>query len=103
MRLEAEANGKTVHVAVGGVLEIHLDENPTTGYSWEIAALDEEILADAGRVYFAARPALTGSGGEVQWLFRALKPGTTALRLEYRRPWEKDKPAQTFEITVAVE
>lgn len=103
MRLGAEANGRTAHVTAGGVLEIHLDENPTTGYSWEIATLDEEILGDGGRVYFANQPALTGSGGEVQWLFRALKPGTTTLRLQYRRPWEKDKPAQTYEITVVVE
>jgi predicted secreted protein len=36
--------------------------------------------------------------------FKARKPGRSTVRMEYLRPWEKNRrPAETFTLTIAVE
>jgi predicted secreted protein len=44
-----------------------------------------------------------GSGGTFIFTFEAAAPGEAALRLIYRRPFEKKAaPAEIFEVTVVV-
>jgi inhibitor of cysteine peptidase len=101
MHIGASADKTSITMAVGGELELALAANPTTGYSWAIAACDPAVLKLDSENY-AQQGTATGSGGEATWHFSAVAPGTTTLRLEYRRPWEKVAPVQTFEVAVTV-
>jgi inhibitor of cysteine peptidase len=99
---EADA-GRTVDLHAGDRLSISLGGNPTTGYSWELAAVDKQVLAPLGKLGYAASSEAVGAGGVFAFEFEAVAEGQTALRLVYRRPWEKRRrPAQTFAVNVMV-
>jgi len=100
-------DGQQVELRQGQVLVVTLDSNPTTGYSWAVAAVDTAILAQAGDPVYRGpddqKTPLVGAGGSETFRFTAPSAGSTTLRLEYRRPWEKDQPAaQTYTLQVVV-
>jgi inhibitor of cysteine peptidase len=100
---EADA-GSTVELRVGDTLEVVLDGNPTTGFSWETAAVDASVLKQLGEPGFQPDTSLIGSGGKFTFRFEAVGSGQALLRLIYHRPWEKDVPPEkTFEVTVIVQ
>jgi inhibitor of cysteine peptidase len=99
MHLGSSANQTSISLAVGDEVELALPANPTTGYSWAIAECDTAVLKLESENYAQQSQAI-GAGGETTWRFTVIGPGTAALRLEYRRPWEKAAPAQTFEVTL---
>jgi predicted secreted protein len=104
--LTEDASGKTVTLAEGGQVVIRLAGNPTTGYSWGESAITGEAVRQDGPQRYEAEAALgrVGSGGVFEWKLVAAKAGRSVVKLEYRRPWEKDKPAEkTFTVTLEVE
>jgi inhibitor of cysteine peptidase len=99
---EADA-GRTIELRAGDRLSISLGGNPTTGYSWGLAAVDERVLAPLGTPGYRASSGGVGAGGVFAFEFEAVAVGRTALRLDYRRPWEKRRrPAQTFKVNIKV-
>jgi len=97
-------NGKTVVVNAGQEVVVTLRGNPTTGYGWEVKDLDADFLAQVGETEFrsdnAGRP---GSGGTMALTFKALKPGSAALTLVYRRSWETGvAPLDSYRINVRI-
>lgn len=99
-----EMNGQTITLEKGQTLSLTLAGNPTTGYTWEISEVDENILASAGEPDYSSDSNLIGSGGVYTYKFTAETAGTTALKLKYYRSFEPDvEPIQTFEINVVVE
>jgi inhibitor of cysteine peptidase len=99
---EADTN-HTVALHVGQELILKLESNRSTGYSWSRADNKDPILTSLGEPTYKMGRAVPGAGGIETWTFRATKVGTEALKLEYRRPWEKKvPPAKTvlFYITV---
>jgi inhibitor of cysteine peptidase len=99
---EAENLGEVV-LSAGDTLLLSLESNPTTGYAWEIAEIDQSILREASHEYEAEASGLVGSGGHEIWRFDALAAGRTTLQLEYRRPWEEGvEPEKTFCVRVVV-
>jgi inhibitor of cysteine peptidase len=99
-------NGHTIELKVGQALVLTLGSNPTTGYGWVFDDQSTQIVAREGKpTYTADMPGrgLVGSGGVERWTFRAVKPGTETLRLDYRRPWEQNlTPASRVEFPVVV-
>jgi inhibitor of cysteine peptidase len=75
-----------IDVAAGELLAIVLPANPTTGYGWQVEA-DDAFLALLSQEFEPAGAAV-GAGGLEAFHFRALQPGSTELRFQYRRPWE---------------
>jgi inhibitor of cysteine peptidase len=106
IELSAKDNGKAVEAVVGQKIHVRLAGNITTGFSWRLGKLDGEALRQVGRVKYEQRPAagrMVGVGGTFAFTFEAVRPGKAAIRLEYRRPWEKDKPPiRTFSATFEV-
>lgn len=103
MELTAADDGTSVELAQGGALAIALEANPSTGYTWEVAECDENVLRLDGEPEFKAKRDMPGAGGTMTLRFRAEGSGESVLRLVYHRPWEQDKePAETFEVTVTV-
>lgn len=100
-------NGKSVAVKTGQAVVVSLRGNPTTGYSWALAGIDGKSVALDGKIEYQEDPHLdarVGVPGMFEARFKTLEPGSSTVRLEYRRPWEKNqKPAKTFQVTLAVE
>jgi inhibitor of cysteine peptidase len=94
-----------VSLKVGAVLEVRLEANHTTGYSWVFAPVVNPVLMRQGRTVYQEHVAggTVGTGGVEVWRFKAVKAGTQGLQFEYRRPWEKGSPPAkvvTFAVTV---
>jgi inhibitor of cysteine peptidase len=103
LKLSEQDTGREVALRVGEKLEITLAGNPTTGYSWEAASVDTNILKQVGERKYQRDSNLIGAGGKFTFSFDAIAPGKTALQLTYRRPWEKNvPPAKKYEIIVTV-
>jgi inhibitor of cysteine peptidase len=95
--------GKTIEVAKGSNLEVALDGNPTTGFTWSVKTVDANILKQAGEPTFKADSGAMGAGGKQTFVFNTVNAGQTALLMEYSRSWETGVPAaETFMVTVVV-
>lgn len=102
VEINAGDSGGQVMLEMGQTLVLSLESNPTTGYGWEIAEIDEAILKQIHHEYEPDRPILEGSGGRDIWHFRAEAKGRMTLTLNYLRPWEEAEPIQTFSVEVVV-
>lgn len=101
-----DAQGRAT-LAVGQVLEIALMANASTGYQWQVVSDGAPSLVrttgPATPPPMDTQPPMPGAPSLARWWFRAERPGEVRLRLEYRRPWEKDAPAaQVAEYGVTV-
>lgn len=78
-------NGGSVELKTGGILEVTLSSNPTTGYTWQVVDLKGDVLAQQGEAEYKADSALPlpGSGGVETFRFKALQPGEAKLKLVY--------------------
>ena len=102
VKLTDADNNKSIEVAVGQRIEIRLQGNVTTGYEWLLQPFPGSLeLSDFS--YAPAGKQMPGSGGVQSVGFIAKSPGSGDVKLEYRRPWEKDTPpARTFAIKITV-
>ena len=97
VHLRARDSGRSVRVAIGEIVEVVLDENPTTGFRWEVAH-QPSTLELKGSEYVPDEPLRIGSGGRTTIRFLVVRSGSEALRLELKRSWEMDVgPAEVFE------
>jgi inhibitor of cysteine peptidase len=97
-------NGKTCELATGEKLEVRLEAQLGTGYSWRPQKPDERVLQPLGERSIEA-PREPKLGGKELQVFRyeAKAAGEVTLLFEYVRPWEKDvPPARTFRASVRV-
>ncbi len=95
-------DGRLVRLRPGEEVSVTLQGNPTTGFTWEVAASDSAILAAQGEPEYIPRSNLMGAPGTFIFRFKAVQKGAATLRLVYRRPWEKEAPADTFGVRVVV-
>jgi len=102
IELDASADGTSLSLTVGDRVEISLAGNPTTGYTWQVASIDEAILSIEGDPSFRADSTLVGAGGTMTLAFDTIGPGTTTLELAYLRPFESVPPEATFTVTFVV-
>ena len=100
--IQADA-GKSVTVSLGETVAISLDENPTTGFRWELEPGNDATLELVSSEYLAVPGDRVGGGGRHLWKFNAKKSGEVRLVLIRRRGWEKDESGgERFEITIGV-
>ena len=108
IKISADDNGSSLSMKPGETLLISIDGNPTTGYTWEVDSVDENILQLLGEpdysTDFRLRPGMTGVGGTYKFTFTAMSEGTTTLKLKYWRTFEPENlPVETFEVTINVQ
>jgi len=103
--VEAVSGGETTSLAVNQVLVVALHGNPTTGFCWTIAELPDFLEQVGSEEYKqdSASPNTVGVGGTSTWNFRAVAPGSGALRFVYQRSWEQNVPPEkTAEYSLTV-
>lgn len=103
VRITEQDAGTTVEMQVGGLLEVTLRGNPSTGYMWDVASVDPNILMPVEQLEFQADSKAIGAPGKLTLRFEATHSGKTPLKLIYHRPWEKSaEPIDIFEVTVVI-
>jgi inhibitor of cysteine peptidase len=101
MRLHGKDSGRTFRLNVREKLDVEVEENPTTGYRWEVTQLPD-LLELKGREYVPDEPRRMGSGGLDTFHFVVAKAGSGSLKMELRRPWEREiNPAGRFEVSLS--
>lgn len=98
-------NGKVVVVEAGQYFTVELDSNPATGYKWNWKLRPDPALIKVEKEFYRTRPGkeiLLGGGGTDVWVFQVLDAGSTALELEYRRPWENKPPQSRFILDITI-
>jgi inhibitor of cysteine peptidase len=100
--LGADDSGSQVVVEVGDQLDIELESNPTTGYSWQLGPLPDGLqLVSSG--FEEPGGSLVGAAGSERFVFDVVGPGDGIVRIEYVRVF--DDPvvaAQIVEYVVAI-
>jgi len=97
-------NGDVLYLRKGQTLELSLNENSSTGYSWEYKSmLDTNVLKETGSWAEYPENSLPGAPGKRYWTYRALNAGNTTIDLWYIRAWLSEPvPAKTFTLEVNV-
>jgi inhibitor of cysteine peptidase len=93
--LTEKENGKDLWMDRGDLLVFHLPANPSTGYSWSVAASKPGLLLQQGEAICEipkSAKGRVGAGGTEVWRFRAERAGTLTLTFSYARVWEKGLP-----------
>lgn len=97
---------KDVTVTVGGLLNVTLCSNPTTGFQWvENATIsDQTVVHQTSHQFVGAEgEELVGAPGNQVWTFEALSKGKSTVSMEYSRPWEGgEKSEWSFTLNVTV-
>jgi len=105
--LTEKNNGDSLNLKINDVVEIRLESNPTTGYSWILSdKIDNTIVSITGPEFIQSKKdkELVGAGGYEIFTFKAISKGKTSIILNYERPWEEEvDPLETFKITISVD
>ena len=98
-----EQNGATVNVKMGAVITVKLQENPTTGYSWNLTTTPGlQIINDTYKPTYTTGK-MVGSGGTHIWDISAVATGEQMIKGAYMRSWEAVSGNETaFSLNVVV-
>lgn len=93
----------TVQAKAGKTFAVTLTSNPSTGYSWGLAAEpDKKLVTFVKSNYTHGKSNADGAGGTETWTFKAVAKGKTTITLEYLRSWEKKSAIQTQTYDVVI-
>ena len=88
---DARVDGGSVTLQRGQALVVRLDEDPMQGERWQMQPIPAWTISAPVQHDFVARrgsdPTAPG-GGDALFRFRGIAPGTQAVVLEYKRPFE---------------
>lgn len=94
-------NGSNVVGSVDGIAELHLEENPTTGFLWTFEEMSPGLVIVHDEFHMAGTPLVPGAGGVHEWRLRVTEPGDHTLRLRLGQAWEEESAANR-RFTVAI-
>ena len=105
--LTEKNNGDILSLKINDTVEIRLESNPTTGYSWILSdKVDNTIVSITGPEFIQSKEdkEMVGAGGYEIFSLRAISKGKTSIILNYERSWEDEvEPLETFEIIILVD
>jgi predicted secreted protein len=96
-------NGEDVTIEVGDAIVVSLSSRPaSSGFAWRLAAVNRRVIRPDATSYVPAlrRTTVIGYGGVAVLMFKAIKSGTTELKLNYAKAGSS--PARTFALTFKV-
>jgi inhibitor of cysteine peptidase len=95
------SNGTTVSVPTNGTFVVMLQENPTTGYVWNVTVTNG--LTIVNNTFMPPTSGLMGAGGVHTWSVQAIQTGAQQFNGIYKRPFENLTGNETtFVLTVNV-
>src|SRR5690242_13659273 len=100
LQLDEKAQGKEFELRLNETFELHLRENPTTGFHWNLESNGHPICRPVSDSFERAEDG-KGQGGYHRWNFQAVQVGEADIALVYHRSWEQ-AGARTFAFHVRV-
>ncbi|MFA4929662.1 MAG: protease inhibitor I42 family protein [Patulibacter sp.] len=99
--VNSTANGEIITIPMGERIVVRLNENPTTGYTWNAtAAKGLDIYSDTT---IAPDTALIGAPGYHEWILSPQAVDTYTFKAVYYRPWEEPKATDdSFSMVILV-
>lgn len=95
-------NNTNVTLQAGSGITIHLAENPTTGYGWNVTS--SRGLQYVNDTFIPPDTGLVGAGGVHEWQYLAAEKGTGEFSAIYRWPWENVTGNETtFSMAFTIE
>jgi len=82
-------------VSLGSTFTVTLEENASTGYSWQYQILGDGI-SEIGKKVLADDSGKVGAPSKVIWTFQAVDDGNSAIVFRYFRSWEGEKSAVDY-------
>ncbi len=98
--LGGDDSGTAIAMSAGDRIDVSLEANPSTGYTWELVPSEDDVLRQVGEAEYLAGSELFGAPGRMTFSFECANPGVTELTLVYHRPWESVEPLRTFTVIV---
>jgi len=93
----------SIQAAVGHKFEIRLGANDTTGYTWnKNEVYDQAYLELVESKYIATEPVRPGSPGTQVYVFKALKSGSTTIKMTNKRSWESTSSDKSITFNVNI-
>ncbi len=103
IKLTEDNSGKTVNISKGQLLILTLSNKVDGGYVFNKEQADSSVLKLQRHLTKpSAADGRMGKPGQDTWQFKALKKGTTILKVTASRPWTKKDSVDIFSITVKV-
>jgi inhibitor of cysteine peptidase len=105
--MQGQANiTRNENISVGGTITVNLCSNRTTGFTWEGSEknTNPDIVAQSNYKWVSPEESgRVGVAGKEVWTFKGLKPGSSAISMEYSQPWPGGmKAVSTFTLNVTV-
>jgi predicted secreted protein len=103
MAIGQKQNGEVATIHLGDTLVVALPANTATSFNWKLSSVTRTILRPNGSGYVPAlRPPLAqGAAGVAVFVFKALRTGSTTLKLVYVKTGSTT-PAKTYSTTVRI-
>ena len=95
-------NGKPIQLTKNTLLELSLQTNPSTGYTWQyIQKPNPEVIREM-RHFLLPQGKNPGSPSLEYWQYSPVGVGMTQIGLEYKRSWSKEPPLKTFTVNIII-
>ncbi len=100
--IENPGRNQVIRVTSGDRLYFDLEENATTGHSWDYKCNDPDVEVTVDHVEAEPGDGRVGAPGRAEVRIRIHRgyDGPSTVRFFYRRQWEKSSPAKEFTITL---
>ena len=96
-------SGTTASLVPNGTITLILEENPSTGYRWNLTTTGGLNVTSDTFSTSDATGKLVGAGGNRVWNITAARTGGQKIEAIYNRPWEQTTGNETmFTMTVNV-
>ena len=107
MTIKEPVTDRFIEVESGDRFWVELDENMTTGYSWEVKCDDFRELVETYVKHIPYEPKpdeppLCGAPGKAEIMIRVHRGfvGPATVFMRYVRPWEPDEPARVIKFVL---
>ena len=107
MTIREPVTDRFVEVESGDRFWVELEENTTTGYTWEVEVSDERNLVETSVRHIpyeapVGEEALCGAPGTAEIMIRVHRGfvGPATVFFRYVRPWERDRAAREIKFVL---
>lgn len=102
---DAQESSDAIRLVVGAAKTITLEENPSTGFRWQINTAQSANFAavsvkDLG--YRRGSSQLIGAPGVHRWRIKGKAAGNAQVVFDYARSWEHVAPAKRHTVRVEI-
>ena len=104
IKFNIEVKPNKIEVMKGNLIKISLKENRSTGYTWHLNKIDDEIVKVHHDRFIQpeTEPGFVGKSGIHYWYIQGLNCGETELIFELYQDWNKAEVEKTKKYVIEV-